>query len=712
LRVILFIYTLYVILFQIQNINKLPNTFPMTEQINCYFGGCKMGKKSAILRVFISLALILGVGSISIADLAFAVDIPIYEDGFEGTVNWSAENGVWQIGTPTSGPGGCHGGTNCAATVLGGDYSAETDSRFIGPYTSPWEQGVELPPLSINQEIHLRFWNWFSYSDYDSGQVQVSILDPESEVWSNWENVGDSIVNSSGGWSLKDVDLTKYAGKMIRIAFYHVAHRSPSYSPSEGAGWYIDDIQIISKEPAFTGDFEMGWVDWSASTGVWQVGTPSEGPMACYEGSQCAGTVLDGNYPAFTDSRLVSATMMLDNVAGSEEIHLRFWNWFSYSSYDSGQVQVSIYNPEGENWGIWEEVGDSVVNSSGGWSLKDVDLTEYAGQTIRIGFYHMANRSPSYSPSESSGWYIDDIQITKKVPVFTGDFEMGWMDWFADNGVWQVGTPSAGPVACYKGSQCAGTVLADDYPAFTDSRLVSATINLSNVSLASAYLSYWEWFSYSSYDYGEVQVSVWDLDLGQWSEWNTLAQISENSTAWTQHYVDLSDYIGEKIRIGFFHAANRSPSYTPSESHGWFIDNVELVGPTQIMPTIRNVSYSGYIPDPCTSPIDVFASDPFDSDPSYLWQIPDGGELDGNGASMEFIPDEIRLEPYRVQVAACSDITNLCSFTKTLNILTTVLHDYEPDGDIDGTDLKAFVDAFNPDEIERFALEFGLVACQ
>ena len=671
-----------------------------------------MRKVVMIFRMLICLALFLGFGPPSIANLAFAFDIPIYEETFEGAGNWSAENGVWEIGIPTSGPDECHGGTNCAGTVLDGDYQPETDSRLIGPYLSAWEQGIELPSISDSEDLHLRFWNWFSYSSYDSGQVQISVFDSSTDAWGPWEDKGDPVVSYSGGWSLKDVDLTEYAGQTIRIGFYHVAHRSPSSTASEGPGWYIDDIQIIRKTPAFTGDFEMGWVDWSASVGVWQVGTPSSGPESCYEGEQCAGTVLDGNYPSFTDSLLVSATLQLEDVYESEEIHLRFWNWFSYSSYDSGQVQISVFDSSTDEWGPWEDEGDPVVLYSGGWSLKGVDLTEYAGQTIRIGFYHVAHRSPSSTASEGPGWYIDDIQIIRKTPVFTGDFEMGWVDWSASVGVWQVGTPSSGPENCYDGEQCAGTVLGGDYPSFTDSQLVSATIDLSDVSLSSVYLSFWQWFSYSSYDYGEVQISVWDSVSGEWSDWELLSQISESSPKWTQKYVDLSSYSDEKFRLGFMHIANRSPSSTSSESYGWFIDNIELVGPDQIMPAINSVTYSGYIPDPCTSIINVVASDVFDENLTYLWQLPDGDILESDLNEMEFIPTEIRIEPYQVRVAAWSDMTNIASFTKTLNIFTQVLYDDNTDGDIDGSDLHSFSIEFTEDEVERFAMEFGLVACQ
>ena len=644
---------------------------------------------------------------------AWAWDAPLYMEDFEGVSEWSAENGVWEIGAPADGPAAPYNGLNCAGTILDGDYPAQTDSRLIGPYISPWEQGVDLPETDGQEELHLRFWHWFSYSSYDSGRVQISIKNAETGLWGDWIDIGSSISSYSGGWTLKDIEISEYAGQTIRIGFLHVAGRDAYNRASESSGWFLDDIRIIKKMPQFTGDFEMGLMDWSAETGVWQVGTPSSGPAECYEGDQCAGTVLDGNYPAHTDSRLVSATMTIDEISDSEALHLRFRHWFSYSSYDSGQVQISIKNAETGLWGDWIDIGSSISSYSGGWTLKDIEISEYAGQTIRIGFLHVAGRDSYNRASEASGWFLDDIRIIKKIPQFTGDFEMGLMDWSAETGVWQVGTPSSGPAECYEGDQCAGTVLDGNYPAHTDSRLISAAIDLSNCSASIIYLSFWEWFSYSSYDYGEIQISVWDLETNSWSDWECLVQSTETSPAWTHKYVDLSYYVGKIIRIGFFHIAGRDSYNRASESHGWFLDNIELVGPTQIMPVIESISFIPYIPE-CNSLIDVFGNEPFGEALSFSWQLPDGGLMFGDGANMEFIPEENKIEPYRVRVAASSTSTHISSFSKLLYIFTEVLYDFNIDKDIDGVDVLSFAsnEEINETTVCRLAKEFGMVACE
>ncbi len=67
--------------------------------------------------------------------------------------------------------------------------------------------------------------------------------------------------------------------------------------------------------------------------------------MGYFTGTQCAGTVLTGNHPLNTDSRLVSVSHQLPTVTGSDEIHLRFQQGFSYTTNASGQVQIAVWDP-------------------------------------------------------------------------------------------------------------------------------------------------------------------------------------------------------------------------------------------------------------------------------------------------------------------------------------------------------------------------------
>ena len=488
--------------------------------------------------------------------------IPAFTGSFEsGWDDWSADRGVWQVGTPTGGPGACAVSDQCAGTILDGNYPASTDSRLVSA-------SLTLPNTAGN-EVHLRFQQWFSYSTGDFGQVQISVWNAATSTWGDWINAGTTVADSSPGWSLKDVELTDYAGETVRIAFFHSADSS---GITVNGGWYIDNVRIVLVTPAFTGSFESGWGDWSADRGVWQVGTPTAGPGTCVAGSLCAGTILDGNYPASTDSRLVSASLTLPNTIGNE-VHLRFQEWFTYSTGDFGQVQLSVWDAGRSTWGDWIDADIPVADSSPGWSIKDVDLTAYAGETVRIAFYHSADSS---GITVSSGWYIDDVQIVSLAPAFTGSFDSGWGPWSADRGVWQVGTPTAGPASCATGSRCAGTILDGNYPASTDSRLVSATVTLPACpSGAGVHMRFQQWFSYSTGDFGQIQVSVWDTATSSWGSWENVGQaVTDTSAGWSTGDAVLTPYAGETVRIAFFHSADSSGI---TVSSGWYVDDISIV---------------------------------------------------------------------------------------------------------------------------------------
>jgi hypothetical protein len=322
---------------------------------------------------------------------------------------WAASNGVWEIGTPTSGPEQCYTNNGaCAGTVLNGNYPPFGSTRLTSP-------PITLPTPGDGETVELRFWEWFSYDfSYvtDFGEVQVSVFDPEAGTYGDWTALPHKISIYSAVWSPVHVDLTAYAGKRVKLGFYHYAARDFAGRGGEGAGWYIDDLEIAAKAQTFTGDFETGWGDWWANQGVWEIGTPTAGPAACHSGTQCAGTVLAGNYPAYTYSRLVSAPISLPSVSPGDTLDVRFWHWFSYdTSYvvDQGQVQISVFDPQEGQFSEWTNIASPTSSASVVWSPVNVDVSPYAGKLVKLGFYHYAGRDFAGRGGESSGWYVDDI---------------------------------------------------------------------------------------------------------------------------------------------------------------------------------------------------------------------------------------------------------------------------------------------------------------
>lgn len=164
----------------------------------------------------------------------------IFTECFEnGIGDWSSTNGIWEIGTPTSGPGRAYIDDGVAATELDGDYIEDVNSTLVSP-------SIQLPTLVNGERINLRFWHWFHFpSDHygpDTGNVNIS-EETSPNTWSAW-NIKASFTLSSQDWSYPLVDLTSYAGKKIRLGFALINyHTYGEYSP----GWYIDEIMIEKK---------------------------------------------------------------------------------------------------------------------------------------------------------------------------------------------------------------------------------------------------------------------------------------------------------------------------------------------------------------------------------------------------------------------------------------------------------------------------------
>jgi len=345
--------------------------------------------------------------------------LPYSEDFSSGLGDWWSSNGTWQVGGPPSvGPMECYNGTGqCAGSVMDDNYS-NTNSNLVSP-------PIDLPNIGTGEEIQLRFWHWFSFAgrtqacagcDHDYGRVYIQ-TENSPGVWSAATLLHSYVGYTAGVWTRPMVDLSAYAGLRVRILF----SLSNGYSAGIAAGWYIDDISIetvfnVVNLP-FTENFENGMGAWWSNNGTWQVGgSPIAGPAECYNGSsQCAATVLDGDY-SNTNSSLISPAINLPVLVAGQELQLRFWHWFSMA----GRTQACagcdhdwaiVYIQQETAPGIWSAVTELTryTGTSGGvWARPLVDLSAYNGQTIRL-YFALSN---GYSAGVSSGWYVDDISIS------------------------------------------------------------------------------------------------------------------------------------------------------------------------------------------------------------------------------------------------------------------------------------------------------------
>jgi hypothetical protein len=321
-----------------------------------------------------------------------------FDDG-NGNSRWAPDNGVWQIGAPVIGPGAAHSPPYCAATGLTANYPAGANSRLIR------FQSFTVPAAS--QSPRLRFWQWYSfascnYSDY--GVVEVKGTN------GIWQAVSPNYTGNGGGWTYASVNLSAYAGQSVQVAF-HIVYQNDCGDTAQG--WYVDDVSLVTGTPVFNNPegFEGGIGDWYAETGSWQVGQPTKtgGPATNSAGSQahtgtnCAATVLTGNYPAGANSRFVSPAFTVP--AASSSPYFRFWHWFNFASCnynDYGVVEIRV----GTN--AWQILSSPYTGNSSVWSEPALSLSAYAGQTVQVAFHIVYQNDCG---DTAPGWYVDDVSL-------------------------------------------------------------------------------------------------------------------------------------------------------------------------------------------------------------------------------------------------------------------------------------------------------------
>ena len=143
--------------------------------------------------------------------------------------------------------------------------------------------------------------------------------------------------------------------------------------------------------------------------GDWEWGSPSSGPGSAYHGDNVWATVLDGNYSSDADIGLVTPYYAID----SPNAVMSFYHWYYIQEGDGGNVQVSLNG--GWTWETVTPVGgypyDNISGLDGepgfsrqsfGWHRVVIDLSVYAGQTIKIRFHFGSD-----SHINLAGWFID-----------------------------------------------------------------------------------------------------------------------------------------------------------------------------------------------------------------------------------------------------------------------------------------------------------------
>lgn len=495
-------------------------------------------------------------------------------ENFESSYgDWSVEGGDWQVGRPPTslGPGKAYAGSSCAATVLDGNYDASIDTRLISPE-------FEVPAAA--EYPRLRFWHWYNTYTEDPASVEIR------PVGGPWQTLGGPYTWASLVWTRPTLDLQAFAGQTVQIAFHFRANGDNNVS----SGWYVDEVEVARGKPVFDlinnpERFSGGIGEWSVEKGDWQVGVPKAGPGKAYSFSSCAGTVLEGNYYARINTRLISPEFVVPPA--SDFPRLRYWQWYSTAQGDLGVVEIRPAS------GSWQSLSEgSIQLNNRGWTRASLDLIPYAGQTVQLAFRFQANPDVNVA----AGWYVDDIEVATGRACFNlvnnpEGFETGLGDWNVVPGNWQVGKPTNGPPAAFKGIRCAGTVLDGNYDPSMYTRLVSPEFVVPCAESAPR-LRFAHWHEFGAGDTGLVEIR----ELPE-SPWYTLGETySGSSGGWVTGYAELAEHAGKRVQLAFRLQANNDGSV----GTGWYVDEVRIQASLGAAPPDQQIVEGGLLSFPVT----------------------------------------------------------------------------------------------------------------
>ena len=166
---------------------------------------------------------------------------------------------------------------------------------------------------------------------------------------------------------------------------------------------YVIDVRA-GISTGYSEDFENNPAGWTSfgENNSWELGTPTSGPENASSGENVYATNLDGEYDSDMNATLVMPP--IDMPEG--EAYLQFEQWHNLEKYDSGSAydfgHVFVSTDQEE----WTQLMQ-VEGESDGWESAEVDLSEYSGQRIYIGFNVTSDVSVT-----RDGWYIDDVALS------------------------------------------------------------------------------------------------------------------------------------------------------------------------------------------------------------------------------------------------------------------------------------------------------------
>lgn len=288
-------------------------------------------------------------------------------------------------------------------------------------------------------------------------------------------------------------------------------------------------------------------------------------------------------------------------IASVDTVHPIVSQISAEAEYESAWIQWQTSEPSD----ALVQFGESVFLGRTAYrgSLAGEHRLEFSGlKPDRTYYYQVVSRDPAGNASiDNNGGRLYTFRTLKPLSVpwddhleSTADSTWKVVDETAGTASWTRGTPTNGhEESARSGARAWGSNLSGRPIELGDTRLVSPAIHLTGGNRAR--LRYWQSYSFSSssptdiWEFGRVVISG---DNGR--TWTTLAEYTESSSSWKPVEIDLSDYLGKVVRIGWHYGLL---SLERSSRPGWLIDDISISVDTQVRGTVRvssNLSQAGF----------------------------------------------------------------------------------------------------------------------
>ena len=202
-----------------------------------------------------------------------------------------------------------------------------------------------------------------------------------------------------------------------------------------------------------------------------------------------------------------------------------------------------------------------------------------------------ANPSPAVRTGKMTidGWTFTVIQVGTRDSLFEDDMEGGIGGWTES---------SCEPRPCSSGSPWIQTTASSRSGAYTwtdspdghyqnDQNVIIWSPIIELTSVESATLTFWHRYGFASGDRGNVWVAQQRED-GWWRTEERLRRFTGTQTSWQQTSLDLTPFVGERIRLAFQLWSDASET-----ADGWYIDDVAVFSTDFVSPVFLENPRSG-----------------------------------------------------------------------------------------------------------------------